>query len=75
MLGEAVALANGDSGEGKEVRVSGGRRVVNDPAGGGATAVVEWRPEAQHYRRQASRAGEARARGRRREGRRSWGLV
>jgi hypothetical protein len=28
-----------------------------DPTGGGATAAVERRLEAQHYRRQASRAG------------------
>jgi hypothetical protein len=65
----------GTAGRGKRLGVSGGRRVVDDPAGGGAMAPVERRLEAQHCRRQASRAGEARARGRRREGRRSGGLV
>jgi hypothetical protein len=63
------------TGERKEVRAGRGRRVGNNPAGGGVTAAVEWQPEAQHCRRQASRAGEARARGRRREGRRSGGLI
>jgi hypothetical protein len=46
-----------------------------DPAGGGAAAAAERRPEVKHYWRQESRAGEACARGRRREGRRSGGLV
>jgi hypothetical protein len=47
---------------GKRLGVSGGRRVVDDPAGGGATAAVEQRPDAQHCRRQASRAGATCAR-------------
>jgi hypothetical protein len=29
-----------------------------DPAGGGAAAAAEWRPEAKHCQRQESRAGE-----------------
>jgi hypothetical protein len=36
--------------------------MVDDPAGGGATTVVERRPEAQHCWRQASRAGATCAR-------------
>jgi hypothetical protein len=38
--------------------------VVDDPAGGGATAAVERRPETQHCRQQASRARESTCSGR-----------
>jgi hypothetical protein len=73
-LGKPWHAQKRTAGRGKRSGASGGRHVVDDPAGGGATAAVERRPEAQHCRRQASRAGATCGRKKKR-GERSEGLI
>jgi hypothetical protein len=56
------------AGEGNRAGTGSGRRVDVIPAGGGAAAVAEWRPEVAHCTGDREGQSRARAQGRRREG-------